>query len=330
MIAQAGIGPGMRVMEIGSGGYNAALLAEITAEHVVTVDIDPDITARASAARKAAGYAGQVTVVTADGEHGFPDGAPYDAIVVTAAAWDLPPAWRDQLLPGGRLAVPLVMNTFTRSLGFCRAGDHWQSDSAQLAGFVLMQGIGQAPLRRLALADPAGGHVTLRLGDEARLEHFGLLDGALETEPVTVWSGLTIAKGAGFEDLQLWLAGGFLPGFCRIDASTGQALPPAEGNRAWFGFGGVLGDSFSVMAMRKTGVPGSEFEFGARAFGPHAAAAAEALIAQIAAWDACGRAIPCDAFAYWPDGTDIPPHSDFTSVFRKRHGTVTATWPPAP
>jgi hypothetical protein len=39
MIAQAGIGPGMRVMEIGSGGYNAALLAEVTGEHVVTVDI---------------------------------------------------------------------------------------------------------------------------------------------------------------------------------------------------------------------------------------------------------------------------------------------------
>ena len=47
----------MRVMEIGSGGYNAALLAEITGEHVVTVDIDPDITARASAALEAAGYA---------------------------------------------------------------------------------------------------------------------------------------------------------------------------------------------------------------------------------------------------------------------------------
>lgn len=106
MIAQAGIGPGMRVMEIGSGGYNAALLAEVTGEHVVTVDIDPDITARASAALDAAGYAGRVTVVTADGEHGFPDRAPYDALVVTAAAWDLPPAWRDHLAPDGRLAVP--------------------------------------------------------------------------------------------------------------------------------------------------------------------------------------------------------------------------------
>ncbi len=269
-------------------------------------------------------------MVTADGERGFPDRAPYHAIVVTAAAWDLPPAWRDQLLPGGgRLAVPLVMNTFTRSLGFRRAGDHWQSDSAQLAGFVLMQGIGQAPLRRLPLADPAGGHVTLRFGDETKPENPGLLRGALETGPVTAWSGITIARGVGFEDLQLWLAGGFLPGFCRIDASDSQALPAADGNKTWFGFGGVLGDSFSVMAMRKTGIPGCEFEFGARAFGPHAAAAAEALITQTAAWDARGRAIPADAFAYWPAGTGIPLLGDLAGVFPKRHGTVTVTWPPA-
>ncbi len=296
----------------------------------MTVDIDPEITGRASAALEAGGYAGRVTVVTADGEHGFADRAPYDAIVVTAAAWDLPPAWRDQLLPGGRLAVPLVMNTFTRSLGFRRAEDHWQSDSAQLAGFVLMQGIGQAPSRRLALADPAGGHVTLRFGDETEPENPGLLDGALETRPVTAWSGITIAQGTGFEDLQLWLAGGSLPGFCRIDGSDSQVLPAAEGNRTWFGFGAVAGDSFSVMAMRKTGIPGSEFEFGARAFGPRAGAAAEALIAQIAAWDARGRAIPADAFAYWPANAGIPPLGDLTGVFRKRHGTVTVTWPPAP
>jgi protein-L-isoaspartate(D-aspartate) O-methyltransferase len=182
-----------------------------------------------------------------------------------------------------------------------------------------------------AAAAPAGRpgrrHVTLRLGDETEPENHGALDGALETGPVTVWSGLTIATGVGFEDLQLWLAGGFLPGFCRIDASDSQALPAAEANNTWFGFGGVLGDSFSVMTNRKTGVPGAEFEFGARAFGPHAPAAAEALIAQIAAWDARGRAIPADAFAHWPAGTEIPTLGDLTGVFRKRHGTVTVTWP---
>jgi protein-L-isoaspartate(D-aspartate) O-methyltransferase len=67
----------------------------------------------------------------------------------------------------------------------------------------------------------------------------------------------------------------------------------------------------------------------ARAFGPHAAAAACALIAQVAAWDARGRAIPGNAFAYWPAGTEIPLLGDRVGVFRKRHGIVTLTWPPA-
>lgn len=329
MLAQAGLEPGMRVLEIGSGGYNASLIAEVTGEHVVTVDIDPDITAHASAALDAAGYAGRVTVVTADGEHGVPGGAPYDAIVVTAGAWDLPPAWRDQLAPGGRLVVPLLMNTFTRSLALRRSGNHWESDSAQLCGFVPFRGIGQAPVQRLTLADPAGGTITVRLGDDTRPENPGLLNGALETGPVTAWSGITIPKETGFDDLQLWLAGGSLPGFCRVDASDSRALPADEGNRTWFGFGAIAGDSLSVMAMRKTGVPGAEYEFGARAFGPHAADAAQALITQIAAWDAHGRAIPGTAYAYWPAGTAIPPLSSAVSVYPKRHGTATVVWPPA-
>jgi protein-L-isoaspartate(D-aspartate) O-methyltransferase len=329
MIAQAGIGPGMRVMEIGSGGYNAALLAEVTGEHVVTVDIDPDITARASAALDEVGYAGRVTVVTADGEHGFPDRAPYDAIVVTAAAWDLPPAWSEQLTGHGRIAVPLVISTFTRSLGLRRAGNHWESTSAQLCGFVPFQGPGAAPVRTHSLTDPRGGHVTLRLGDQAGPDDLGSLDGALQGEPVTLWSGLTIPAQVSFGDLQLWVAG-FLPGFCRVGSTDSAALPQAEANRTWFGFGGILGDSFCVMTTRKTGIPGAEYEFGATGFGPHAAASAEALTAQIAAWDAHGRAIPQDAFAYWPAATDIPPLGGQVGVFRKRHGTVTITWPPTP
>src|SRR5262245_57191173 len=58
MIEQAGLGPGMRVLEIGSGGYNAALLAEIVGPDgwVVSVDIDPDVTGRARALLAATGY----------------------------------------------------------------------------------------------------------------------------------------------------------------------------------------------------------------------------------------------------------------------------------
>ena len=71
MIEQARLGPGMRVLEIGSGGCNAALMAEIVGEagEVTTVDIDPDVTGRASGCLSEAGYA-RVNVVLGDAEDG--------------------------------------------------------------------------------------------------------------------------------------------------------------------------------------------------------------------------------------------------------------------
>jgi protein-L-isoaspartate(D-aspartate) O-methyltransferase len=102
MIGQAGIRPGMRVLEIGSGGYNAALLAEIVVRSglVVTIDIDPDVTSRASTVLDAAGYGNRVIVATADGELGSPQRAPFDAVITTVGAWDIPPAWTSQLATG--------------------------------------------------------------------------------------------------------------------------------------------------------------------------------------------------------------------------------------
>jgi protein-L-isoaspartate(D-aspartate) O-methyltransferase len=89
MIREAGVQSGMRVLEIGSGGCNAALLAEVTGPdgHIVSVDIDPEVTARATAALDTAGYAGRVIVVTADAEHGVAAQSPFDAVIVTAGAW---------------------------------------------------------------------------------------------------------------------------------------------------------------------------------------------------------------------------------------------------
>lgn len=84
MIQAAQVGPGSRVLEIGSGGYNAALLAEVVgpAGTVVSVDIDAQVVANARTALTQAGYP-QVKVICADGEHGYADGGPYDAVIVT-------------------------------------------------------------------------------------------------------------------------------------------------------------------------------------------------------------------------------------------------------
>ena len=103
----AAIGPEDRVLEVGTGcGYQAAVLAEL-ARRVVTVETRPEL-ARAAAERlQGLGYA-NVEVHVGDGARGWPAAAPYDAIVVTAAAERrVPPALEEQLVPGGRLVIPV-------------------------------------------------------------------------------------------------------------------------------------------------------------------------------------------------------------------------------
>jgi protein-L-isoaspartate(D-aspartate) O-methyltransferase len=107
---------GRHALEIGSGGYNASLSRELVGPSgsVTTVDIDPEVTDRAAVCLAAAGYH-DVTVVCADAEHPIAPGRRYDLIIVTAGAWDVPPAWRDQLTDDGVLVVPLRTFGMTRS-----------------------------------------------------------------------------------------------------------------------------------------------------------------------------------------------------------------------
>lgn len=98
--------PTDRVLEIGTGcGYQAAVLAELARE-VYTIEIVAPL-ARESAARLAElGYR-NVTAKSGDGYHGWPAHAPFDAIIVTAGAPEVPPALIDQLKPGGKLVIPV-------------------------------------------------------------------------------------------------------------------------------------------------------------------------------------------------------------------------------
>lgn len=94
-----------RVLEVGTGsGYGAAVLAELAA-HVTTVEVVPEL-AEAARAVLVDRY-DNVEVVTGDGSLGFPPGAPYDAISVTAAGPEIPGPLLDQLAPGGRLVMPV-------------------------------------------------------------------------------------------------------------------------------------------------------------------------------------------------------------------------------
>ena len=102
----AAVAPGDRVLEVGTGsGYQAAVLGELT-DQVFTVELLPELAKQAAERLKTLGYQ-QVRVRTGDGYRGWPEEAPFDAILVTAAAPKLPPALREQLKEGGRLVIPL-------------------------------------------------------------------------------------------------------------------------------------------------------------------------------------------------------------------------------
>jgi protein-L-isoaspartate(D-aspartate) O-methyltransferase len=102
----ARVGPGARVLEVGTGsGYQAAVLAEMGAE-VWSIEIVEPLAREAGATLARLGYA-KVHVRAGDGYRGWPAAAPFDAVLVTAAAPRVPPALIEQLRVGGRLVIPV-------------------------------------------------------------------------------------------------------------------------------------------------------------------------------------------------------------------------------
>jgi protein-L-isoaspartate(D-aspartate) O-methyltransferase len=317
MLEQAGLRPGMNVLEIGSGGLNAAMIAEITGQ-VVSVDIDPEVTARAARLLAANGYRDRVTVHTADAGAAIPAAGPFDAIIVTVGTWDIAPAWFELLEPGGTLVLPLVMNGATRSIGFAKTDNHLVGTSMELAGFVSMRGAGRHEGSTIVLPHANGTDIKL-LFDRGAPEDFHALDAVLTGRPCDSWSGVTIRHGVPFPDLHLWLAW-FLPGFCLLAVDDRCTLRAEPG--AWFPFGVVRGSGFAHLAVRERAAD-DRIEFGARGYGPDGPAAVEALVEQVRAWDGTGRGAE-PSFAYWPAGAEPAPAD---ATLANAHGVVTVTWP---
>jgi len=117
---------GHRVLEVGAGsGWHAATIAEIVAPgeaprsewgHVYTVEIVQGLADFARRNIMNAGYGDRATIVCADGSLGYPENAPYDRILVTAAAPDVPKPLVEQLKPNGIMLIPVGSIHFFQSL----------------------------------------------------------------------------------------------------------------------------------------------------------------------------------------------------------------------
>lgn len=323
MLEQLDVHPGHRVLEIGAGtGYNAALLAHLAGPRgqVTTIDLDEDIVAEARGHLGAAGYGG-VTVVRGDGAAGCPGNAPYDRIVVTAGAWDLPPAWREQLAPDGRLVVPLRMRGFTRAVAFDRDGDVLRGRSMFECGFMPMRGPGVMAERNITIRAGQDRAVILRIDDGKPADEAALGD-ALTAQPLVTWTGVTVPPGE-FEHMDFWLAG--LDGFCRVlllDGARAYGLP--EPAYSYGSMGAFERGTFAYLTRRDAGHGDGPAarpmqELGVCACGPSGESLAGQVTARLRAWSRDLPSVTRLSIDAHPAGA--APGTDGTILVIKKHYT---------
>jgi protein-L-isoaspartate(D-aspartate) O-methyltransferase len=302
---------------------------------VVSVDIDADLVARAQSSLAAAGY-GEVTVRCADGGFGDPAGAPFDRIIVTAGAWDIAPAWLDQLGPGGRLVLPLSVRAIQLSVGLERVGEAWRSTSAWRCGFVRMMGAFAGPERVLALDEPRA--LLLQMSDGSQVDGPGLqraLGGSATDVPV---NGPLVGL-ADLPDLDLWLSvmstdlvrliilaapGGWLrlAPLLPVGGLVTHATDPDQ-----LGVGLLLPAELASGGAPRPGLPGAVFS----GFGPGGPAVAARLAEQTGQWAALGRPGARDMrLTVWPATAEPPAGADAPGslVLRRPSVTIEVGWPP--
>lgn len=324
MLDQLQVLPGQRILEIGSGGYNAALLRELTGKDgsVTSIDIDQETVDRARACLAAAGC-GDVRVLCADGEFGAAEYGPFDRIIVTVSAWDIPPAWTAQLAAGGRLVVPLRFRGLSRSWAFEHAGGHLASRAHGMCGFVPMRGAGEHEARPVRLH---GDDVSL-FSDQPDPSGAGPLSGVLAGPRQEAWSGVMVGKKEPFDNQDLWLAAS-LPDFAVLTARQ-EAMDSGLVSPSWLMATPALTDGSSLAyraRLRPANPERTRFEFGAYGHGPEAARAAGRLAEQIQIWDRDYRHGPGPCLTVHPAGTPDAGLPD-GRVADKRHTRMVLSWP---
>jgi protein-L-isoaspartate(D-aspartate) O-methyltransferase len=135
--------PGEKVLEIGTGsGYQAAVLAELGYVEVYSIEIVPELAESAAKRLQELGY-NDVQVKQEDGYYGWPEYAPFDAIIVTAAPDHLPGPLAEQLAEGGRIVIPIGPPGFYQSMWkFVKEGRELQAYNLGGVAFVPLTGSG--------------------------------------------------------------------------------------------------------------------------------------------------------------------------------------------
>lgn len=305
MLEQLGLQAGMHVLEIGAGsGYNAALMAHIVGNRgrVVSIDIDDDLVNDARAHIASAGYDHNVTVVRRDGVEGYAEGAPYDRIILTAAGWDISPAWHQQLKADGIIVMPIVTNQVQFSVAFKREGDIYTGQSVMRCRFMPMRG--ELPGRN--------NPITIQLAPEVSMTMSTINDHAPDVDAATLtqWlqnpieeanSGITLKAADlhawNFVDLTadaqglhncVFYAGG--------EAVTTELFPYLAGAQSTMRYSvGVISENGMIVLMRPPGTffpekPDTDpFPLWVRMYGEDGRELARRYVAIIKAWEQAGR-----------------------------------------
>jgi len=319
MLQHLDLQPGHGVLEIGAAtGYNAALMAPMVGEsgHVVTVDIESDVVEDARRHLFAAGY-GRVKAISADGGHGYLDDAPYDRIIAIPGAWDIPPAWREQLKPGGRLVLPLSIRGGKQGIvSFDNEGDRLTSGKIRPTGFISLRGAFAGPTIKMPIGSGTEASVG---GDQIDMDAetiYELLTGKF----VDTATGVSVTWDELY-GLQTWLSARE-PRACEFNDTEGpgRIVPPffqsqnADKTICWTdGIVGVHG----IAVFHQEGGDAQPIELIVRGYGPDEGVA-ERLVEHVLAWETAGRPLMSDIrITVLPMDTLYEPADDEVMVVKR-------------